>query len=129
MLRNVIFLRCMPANRLSSCIVILQRASIIFTQNQKDFFLVCVPSAWIRSTCILPSVMVPVLSRHRVSTRASVSMQYSSCTSVLRFARLMEPTASATLVSKTRPSGITTSNAATVDTIACGRGLSQKKTA
>ena len=70
------------------------------------------------STAILPSVRVPVLSRHRTSTRASVSMQKSSWTRVFLRPKLMTPTASAMLMSSTSPSGIIPSTAATVLTIA-----------
>ena len=58
------------------------------------------------STIILFSVTVPVLSTHSVSTRASVSMQPSSCTRVLRWARRTTPATSARLVSRYSPSGI-----------------------
>ena len=50
-------------------------------------------------------------------------MQYNSCTKVLRFARLIEPTASATLVKSTKPSGIIPNNAATVETTASANGV------
>ena len=54
---------------------------------------------------MLPSVMVPVLSRHKVSTRASISMQGNSRTSTFLCASLSAPTASVMLVSKTIPLG------------------------
>ena len=66
------------------------------------------------STCMLPSVIVPVLSRQSTSTRASVSMLYRSCTSVRLRASLMTPTASAIEVSITSPSGIMPTTEATV---------------
>ena len=56
-------------------------------------------------TRILPSVIVPVLSRHRTLTRASISREYISCTSVLYFARRIMPTESATVVSSNKPEG------------------------
>ena len=37
-------------------------------------------------TRIVPSVIVPVLSRHTISALASISIEYISCTSVLFFA-------------------------------------------
>ena len=60
------------------------------------------------------SVIVPVLSTQRVSTRASVSMQFMSRVSTLRRASRIMLTASATLVSRYSPSGIMPTNAATV---------------
>ena len=66
------------------------------------------------STCMVPSVMVPVLSKHRVSTRARVSMQYMSCTRVLRAESLMTLTAKARLMRSTSPSGIMPTMAAAV---------------
>ena len=69
-------------------------------------------------THMRPSVMVPVLSRHSVSTRASVSMQYSSCTRVLRADRRITPKASAVLISRTSPWGIIPSMAETVSRMA-----------
>ena len=68
------------------------------------------------STRMVPSVIVPVLSRQRVSTLASVSIQYNSCTSVFFVARTREPSVRATLVSSTRPSGIIPRTAATIFT-------------
>ena len=58
------------------------------------------------STVIFGSVIVPVLSTQSVSTRASVSMQPMSCTSVRRFASRMTLATSARLVSRYSPSGI-----------------------
>ena len=57
------------------------------------------------ATSIAPDVIVPVLSRQITSTRASTSIAGSSCTSVRRRARRTTPTANATLVSRTSPSG------------------------
>ena len=70
------------------------------------------------STSILPVVMVPVLSRHSVSTRASVSMQYSCCTSTFDFAKPTTATASTVDVSRMSPSGIMPTSADTVDRMA-----------
>ena len=64
-------------------------------------------------TCRQPLVMVPVLSTHRVSTRARFSMPYSSCTRVFCWPRRTTPTASAMLVKSIRPSGIMPIMAAT----------------
>ena len=66
------------------------------------------------SACIVLSVIVPVLSTQRVSTRASVSMQFMSRVSTLRRASRIMLTASATLVSRYSPSGIIPMSAATV---------------
>lgn len=52
------------------------------------------------------SVRVPVLSTHTTSTRARPSMAASSWTSTRRRPRRTTPTAKATDVSRTRPSGI-----------------------
>ena len=60
------------------------------------------------------SVMVPVLSTHSTSTRASVSMQFMSWTKTCCFASFMADTAMATLVSRYSPSGIIPMRAATV---------------
>ena len=57
-------------------------------------------------TFILPSVIVPVLSRHNTLTLASISSEYISCTSVWFLASLTMPTASATLVKRSMPEGI-----------------------
>ena len=57
-------------------------------------------------TFILPSVIVPVLSRQSTLTRASISSEYKSCTKVLCLVRRITPTASATLVSSSIPEGI-----------------------
>ena len=73
----------------------------------------------ILSTVILPSVIVPVLSRHNTSTLANVSIQYSSWTKTFFFASLVTLTASTVLVNNTNPSGIIPIKAATVLTIAC----------
>ena len=65
-------------------------------------------------TSIFPSVIVPVLSKHKVSTLASVSIQYSSCTNTLLFESLITLTASTVLVRRINPSGIIPIIAATV---------------
>jgi len=66
------------------------------------------------STSILASVMVPVLSTHRTSTRARASMQFISCTNTFWRVSLIADTAMATLVNRYSPSGIMPTNAATV---------------
>ena len=63
---------------------------------------------------ISPVVMVPVLSRHNVSTRASSSTEASSRSSALRRDSFTTPAMNATLVSSTRPSGTMDTAAATV---------------
>ena len=60
------------------------------------------------------SVMVPVLSTQRTSTRARFSMQFMSWVRTRFRARRRTLTASATLVSRYRPSGIMPMRAATV---------------
>ena len=67
------------------------------------------------STAILFSVMVPVLSTHRVSTRASVSMQSIWRHMVFFRARRSTPATSARLVSRYSPSGIMPTSAPTVE--------------
>ncbi len=69
-------------------------------------------------TAISPVVRVPVLSRQRVSTRASSSMDASSWHSASRPAKRTTPTASTTLVRRISPSGIIPTSAATVRTTA-----------
>ena len=66
-----------------------------------------------------PSVIVPVLSRLRQSTRASVSTDSSSCTSVFLRASRIAATAKLSEVSNTKPSGIMPTTPATADTMAC----------
>ena len=65
-----------------------------------------------------PSVMVPVLSRFKLSTRASVSTDSSSCTSVFLRARRIAASAKFSEVSSTRPSGIMPTTPATAETTA-----------
>ncbi len=65
---------------------------------------------------------VPVLSTHRVSTRASTSTAGSSWTRQRRRARRIAPTANATLVIRTRPSGIIGTTPATLATTAVATG-------
>ena len=62
---------------------------------------------------ISPLVMVPVLSRHRVSTRARSSTEASSRRSASLRASLMTPAMKAMLVSNTNPSGTIATAAAT----------------
>ena len=63
------------------------------------------PTASIPASRIPGSVSVPVLSMHSTSTRASPSIAASSWTSTLRRARRSAPSANASEVSRTRPSG------------------------
>ena len=79
------------------------------------------------TTCILPLVIVPVLSQHSVSTRASVSIQYNSLTNVCCLANLIVPKASVILVRSIIPSGIIPIKAATVDVIALRQSTPLKK--
>ena len=69
-------------------------------------------------TSIFPSVKVPVLSKQSVSTLASVSIQYNSCTNTLECDNLITLTAKTVLVNNTKPSGIIPITAATVFTTA-----------
>ena len=66
-------------------------------------------------TVILPSVIVPVLSRHSTLTRASISREYRSCTRVCFLASLRTPTAIAKDVSSNSPEGIMPTTTAQVD--------------
>ena len=66
------------------------------------------------STSISGSVMVPVLSTHSTSTRASVSMQFMSCTSTFFRLSFTADAAMAMEVSRYSPSGIIPTSAATV---------------
>ena len=61
--------------------------------------------------------MVPVLSTHRTSTLASVSIHFISCTSTLSAASLMVLTANARLDSRYSPSGIIPITAAAIPVI------------
>ena len=63
---------------------------------------------------MVPSVRVPVLSKHTTSTRARPSTAGSCCTSTRRRARVTAATPKATLVSSTRPCGTIPTSAATV---------------
>ena len=65
-----------------------------------------------------PSVIVPVLSRLRQSTRARVSTASSSCTRVLRRAKRIAAMAKFSDVSSTSPSGIMPTTPATAETTA-----------
>ena len=69
------------------------------------------------ATSIFGSVMVPVLSTHSTSTRASDSMQFISCTSTFRFDSFSAEAAMATLVSRYSPSGIIPTSAETVPSV------------
>ena len=75
------------------------------------------------STVILGSVIVPVLSTQSVSTRASVSMQPISWTSVRRLASRITLATSARLVSRYSPSGIMPTIEPTVEVTASATGL------
>ena len=57
-------------------------------------------------TFIVPSVIVPVLSRQRTSVLASISIEYMSLTNVFLFASLTTPTDKAMVISKNIPAGI-----------------------
>ena len=59
-------------------------------------------------------VMVPVLSRHSVSTRANNSTDANSLAKAWRLASTITPARKDTLVSSTRPSGTIATDAATV---------------
>ncbi len=72
------------------------------------------PRGSARPNEISPVVMVPVLSRHSVSTLASSSTDASSLASALRRARATTPVMNARLVSSTSPSGTMATAAATV---------------
>ena len=75
------------------------------------------------STVILGSVIVPVLSTQSVSTRASVSMQPMSWTSVRQLASRITLATSARLVSRYSPSGIMPTIEPTVEVTASATGL------
>ena len=62
-------------------------------------------------TCIVPSVIVPVLSRHKTLLLASISMEKRSFTSVFFLLSLITPTASAIVTSKNIPAGTIPVNA------------------
>ena len=73
------------------------------------------PSSRIRlPNAMVPSVRVPVLSRHTTSTRARPSTAGSCCTSTRRRASVTAATPKATLVSSTSPWGTMPTSAATV---------------
>ena len=84
------------------------------TQQTQDglnlFFRLILRSPFI----IVGSVIVPVLSTHSTSTRASASILFISCSSTFRLASFMVLRASAIVVSKYNPSGIIPMIAATV---------------
>ncbi len=57
-------------------------------------------------TFIVPSVIVPVLSKQSTLTLANISIEYISFTSVFFVPSLITPTASVILVNKYIPEGI-----------------------
>lgn len=65
-------------------------------------------------TSMVPSVIVPVLSRQSTSTRARVSMQYKSCANVLCRERRITLTQNTVDESATSPDGIMPMSVATV---------------
>ncbi len=67
------------------------------------------------SKAIVPSVRVPVLSKHTTSTRARPSTAGSCCTRTWRRASVTAATPKATLVNSTRPCGTMPTSAATVE--------------
>ena len=75
-------------------------------------------------TFILPSVIVPVLSKQRVSMCASVSTLYRSCTSTCFFASLITPDSSEILVNSTNPLGSIPKSAAAVAITDCCKLIS-----
>ena len=79
------------------------------------------PMGSMPAKAISPVVMVPVLSRHSVSTRARSSTDASSRASARRRARVMTPTMNERLVSSTRPSGTMATAAATIPRRASGQ--------
>ena len=76
--------------------------------------LLVAPTVSRSANAISPVVMVPVLSRHNTSTRASSSMEASSRAKARRRARATTPTMNERLVSRTSPSGTMATAAATV---------------
>jgi len=76
------------------------------------------PSTSIASSTTVPSVMVPVLSTHRTSTRARISTAGSSWTSTRVLARMAAARAKLIDVSSTSPSGIMPTTPATANTTA-----------
>ena len=66
-------------------------------------------------TCMVLSVMVPVLSTQSTSTRASVSIHFISCTRTFFPARRITLITRATLASRYNPSGIIPITAATME--------------
>ncbi len=73
-----------------------------------------VPRGSTRSNEMAPVVIVPVLSRHSVSTRASSSTEANSLAKARRRANTITPVMNARLVSSTSPSGTMATTAATV---------------
>ena len=65
--------------RTASMVGLLSGSAVVSAHRAVSAISRSVLSQRIRSSnCKVPSVIVPVLSRHKTSTRASVSMQYSS---------------------------------------------------
>ena len=62
------------------------------------------------TTSIVPSVMVPVLSTHKTSVLASISIEYKSCTLAFFLYKDTTPDASAIEVNKFNPAGIIATN-------------------
>ena len=58
------------------------------------------------TTFIVPSVIVPVLSKHRTLARASISMEYRFLTSVFFLPSLITPTDNPTVINRYMPAGI-----------------------
>jgi hypothetical protein len=71
--------------------------------------------------------MVPVLSTHKTSTRASVSIEFMSWTRVFFWASRTTDTARATLVSRYSPSGIMPMREATTAGTASKKVVSRTK--
>ena len=76
-----------------------------------------------RSNAMVPSVSVPVLSKHTTSTRARPSTAGSCCTRTRRRASVTAATPKATLVSRTSPCGTMPTSAATVEVAPSAHGL------
>ena len=75
-------------------------------------------STTVSTTSIVPSVMVPVLSRHSTSVHDSISIPCNFWISTFFLAIFNTPAVKAIEVSKTKPSGIIPIIPATVDSIA-----------
>ena len=75
-------------------------------------------------TFIFPSVIVPVLSKHKVSMCAKVSTLYKSCTKTCFLASFITPVSSDILVSNTKPFGSIPKSAAAVAITDCCKSTS-----